>query len=142
MGQVSISALDAKRLGYLRPQDSIVFSNDELLFQAKKQASALADISYAPPIPVKFQVAGSPGIANLKTYLVNLREGGFISDHDFLIGCKVAHVLCGGEIEANSLVDEQWMLHLERQAIVDLVQTSETVERIKHMLEKGKPLRN
>ncbi|MBI2790501.1 MAG: 3-hydroxyacyl-CoA dehydrogenase/enoyl-CoA hydratase family protein [Gammaproteobacteria bacterium] len=142
MGQVSISALDAKRLGYLRPQDSIVFSNDELLFQAKKQALALADISYTPPIPVKFQVAGSPGIANLKTYLVNLREGGFISDHDFLIGSKVAHVLCGGEIEANSLVDEQWMLHLEREAIVDLVQTNETVERIKYMLEKGKPLRN
>jgi 3-hydroxyacyl-CoA dehydrogenase len=142
MAQVSMSAVDAKRLGYLQPGDNIVFNNDELLFAAKKQAAALADIAYAPPLAPKFPVAGTPGIANFKTYLVNLREGEFISDHDFLIGSKVAHVLCGGEIEANSIVDEAWMLRLEREAIMELVQTNETVERIKYTLDKGKPLRN
>ncbi len=142
MAQVSTSAIDAKRLGYLQSADSIVFSNDELLFAAIKQAVSLADISYAPPLSPKFPVAGKPGIANFKTFLVNLREGGFISDHDYLIGCKVAYVLCGGDVDANSIVDEEWMLRLEREAILELLQTTQTLDRIKYTLEKGKPLRN
>lgn len=142
MAQVSSSGLDAKRLHYLQPADTIVFNNDELLFMAKKQAAALADLTYAPPIAAKFPVAGKPGIANLMTSMVNMREGGFISEHEFTMGSKIAHVLCGGKIEAGTLVDEDWMLHLEREAIIELAQTNETVERIKHMLEKGKPLRN
>lgn len=141
-GQISMSAIDARRLNYLQPGDSIVFNTDELLFAAKKEATRLADIAYFPPLPVKFPVVGIPGIANLKTFLVNMREGEFISDHDFLIGSLVAHVLCGGKVEAGSMVDEDWMLHLEREGIMQLAHTSATLERIKFMLEKGKALRN
>lgn len=140
--KVSVSAIDAKRLNYLQPQDVIVFNTDELLYMAKKQATMLADLTYHPPLPPKFAVAGKPGIANLRTYLVNLKEGGFISEHDFFIGCQVARVLCGGEVEAGSVVNEDWMLQLEREGILALAKTNETMERIKYTLEKGKPLRN
>ncbi|MGD9591211.1 MAG: 3-hydroxyacyl-CoA dehydrogenase, partial [Candidatus Berkiella sp.] len=83
-----------------------------------------------------------PGIANFKMALVNLREGNFISDHDFHIGSQLARVLCGGEVDANTVVDENWICHLENEAIVELIQTQQTLNRIKYMLEKGKPLRN
>lgn len=141
-GMISSSALDATKLHYLQKCDDIVFNANELLYLAKKQARALADGAYHPPLKPTFPVAGKMGIANFMTMLINLREGEFISDHDFLIGSKIATVLCGGEIESGSLVDENWMLHLEKKAIMELIQTPETIARIKHMLEKGKPLRN
>lgn len=140
--KVSTSAMEAKQMNYLRPQDVIVFNNEELLFMAKKQASMLSDLTYHPPLRPKFAVAGKPAIANFQSYLVNLREGDFISDHDFFIGSQVAHVLCGGNVEAGSIVDEDWMLRLEREGILALAQTTKTMERIKYTLEKGKPLRN
>ena len=68
--------------------------------------------------------------------------GGHISEHDHLIGCKVAHVICGGDVEAGSLVDEQWYLDLERQHFMELLATEKTQARIEHMLKTGKPLRN
>lgn len=139
---ISSSAMDAVKLNYMQKSDQIVFNNNELLYLAKKQARALADLTYHPPLKPKFPVAGRSGIANFMTMLVNLREGDFITDHEFLMANKIAHVLCGGEIENGSMVDEDWILHLEREAIMALIHTSETVERIKHMLEKGKPLRN
>ncbi|MBS0289465.1 MAG: 3-hydroxyacyl-CoA dehydrogenase/enoyl-CoA hydratase family protein [Proteobacteria bacterium] len=142
MAQVSMSAMDAKRLGYLQTADTIVMNADELLFMGIKQATALADSAYTPVLPAKFPVAGKPGIANFKTYLINLVEGGFISSHDYRIGCILAKVLCGGEVEANSLVDENWMCQLERDAIIELLEMPQTFDRIKYMLEKGKPLRN
>ena len=69
-------------------------------------------------------------------------EGGFISEHDYLIGAKVATVLCGGEVEAGSLVDEDWMLQLERTHFMELLATEKTQARIEHMLKTGRPLRN
>ncbi len=141
MAQVSSSALDAKRLGYLQPADVIVFNTDELLYVAKKQAALLA-VNYMPPLPPQITVAGKPGIANFKTAMVNMLEGGFISAHEYNMGCKIATVLCGGEVEANSIVDEQWLCRLELEAVLELVKTPQTLERVKHMLEKGKALRN
>ncbi len=140
-GQVSSSAMDAQRMGYLRPDDTIVFNSDELLYVAKKQAALLAQ-NYAPQLPARFPVAGLPGIANFKTFMVNLREGGFISDHDYMIGCEIAKVLCGGEVDANSMVDDAWMCALEKEGIITLLKTQKTQDRLKYMLEKGKPLRN
>jgi 3-hydroxyacyl-CoA dehydrogenase len=69
-------------------------------------------------------------------------EGGYISEHDYLIGGKVATVLCGGEVEAGSLVDEDWMLDLERRHFMELLATEKTQARIEHTLKSGKPLRN
>jgi 3-hydroxyacyl-CoA dehydrogenase len=71
-----------------------------------------------------------------------MREGGFISDHDFDIGCRVAETLCGGDVDAGTLVDEQWLLDLERKHFMALLATGKTQERIEYMLKNGKPLRN
>jgi 3-hydroxyacyl-CoA dehydrogenase len=68
--------------------------------------------------------------------------GGYISDHDYLIGTKIAEVMCGGEVEGGSLVDEQWFLDLERRHFMELIATEKTQARIDHMLKTGKPLRN
>ncbi len=142
MAKVSTSAIDAKKLNYLQANDVVVMNNDELLFIAKAQAKAMAASGYHAPLPYLFPVLGKPGIANLQVMLINMREGGFISDHDFFIGSKIAHVICGGNIDALSMVDEKWLLRLEFEAIMELSATSKTIDRIKYMLENGKPLRN
>lgn len=115
----------------------------ELLHVAKSEALALAESGYRPPLaPAGIPVAGRGAIATLKAYLVNLLEGGRISEHDFLVGEKLATVLCGGDVEPGSRVDEQWLLDLERAHFMALIATQKTQERIEHMLKTGKPLRN
>jgi len=69
-------------------------------------------------------------------------EGKYISEHDYLISSKIAEVMCGGEVEGGSRVDEQWLLDLERRHFMELLATQKTQERIEHMLKTGKPLRN
>jgi 3-hydroxyacyl-CoA dehydrogenase len=87
-------------------------------------------------------VAGRTGIATLKAAMVNMLEGGFISEYDYNIGCRVAETMCGGDVDAGSLVDEQWLLDLERKHFMELIATNKTQQRIEHMLKHGKPLRN
>ncbi len=140
---VAKSALDAKELGYLRPADIVVMNAYEVLFVAKAQARALADAGYRPPLPPRnVPVAGKTGLATLQMLLVNMREGGFISAYDFEVGLKVARVLCGGELEPGSLVDENWFIDLERREFMDLLRHEKTQARIAHTLATGKPLRN
>jgi 3-hydroxyacyl-CoA dehydrogenase len=115
----------------------------ELLHVAKAQLRALAESGYSPPLrPKAIPVAGRSMIATLKAHMINMLEGGQISEHDYLIGSKIATVLCGGEVEARSHVDEQWLLDLERRHFMELVATERTQARIEHMLKTGKPLRN
>lgn len=141
--QVARSAEQAKELGYLRQADQIVMNRFELLHAAKMQASALAEAGYRPPLKVgKFPVAGSTGVATFKSLLVNMLEGNYISEHDYLIGCKVAYVMCGGNLTPGSLVDEDWFLELERTAFIELLATEKTQARVEHTLKTGKPLRN
>ena len=90
----------------------------------------------------KSEVAGDVGIATFKMMLVNMLEGRFISPYDYEIAVRIATVLCGGEIDRGSLVDEDWLLKLERQHFVELAQQEKTQARIAHMLKTGKPLRN
>jgi len=143
MARVSRSALEAKEMGYLRPADVVVFNAHELLFVAKAQARALAEAGYRPPPPARnIPVAGRTGIATLELMLVNMRDGGFISPYDFEIGLRVARVLCGGEVDSGSLVDENWLLDLERREFMALMRNPKTQERIAHTLKTGKPLRN
>jgi 3-hydroxyacyl-CoA dehydrogenase len=140
---VAKSALDAKDLGYLRPADIVVMHAHELLHVAKAQARGLAETGYRPPLPpTSVPVAGKTGIATLEMMLVNMRDGGFISPYDFEIGVKVARVLCGGEVDAGSLVDERWLLELERAEFMSLLRNGKTQARIAHTLATGKPLRN
>ena len=143
MAKVSGSALDARAMGYVKPSDTIVFNVFELLDTAKKEARALAAAGYRPPLPAKqIPVAGRSAISTIKAQLVNMRDGNFISAHDFLIASRIAEVVCGGDVEAGSLVDEEWLLTLERRAFVDLLGTQKTQERIMGMLQTGKPVRN
>ena len=143
MAKVSTSALDAKNLGLLRPDDVVIFNSYELLYIAKQVASALAESGYRPPLPARNIVAaGDVGTATLKMMLVNMLAGRFISEHDYDIGSRIADTLCGGEIERGSLVDEDWLIALERKHFVELAQTEKTQARIDHTLSTGKPLRN
>jgi 3-hydroxyacyl-CoA dehydrogenase len=143
MGEVSTSALNAKEMGHMRWRDTIIFNRDELLHVALTTARAMAEASYRPPLaPTAFPVAGDTGIATLKMLLINMKEGGFISEHDYEIGSRIATVLCGGEIEPGSMVNEDWMLRLERQHFVALAKMEKTQARIEFMLKNGKPLRN
>jgi 3-hydroxyacyl-CoA dehydrogenase len=143
LAEVARSAEHAKELGYLRPADTIVMNRYELLHVAKQQLRALAEAGYRPPLRQnQIPVAGRSAIGTIKAYMVNMREGGHISEHDYLIGSKVAEVLCGGPVEGGSLVDEQWFLDLERRHFMELVATEKTQARIEHMLKTGKPLRN
>ena len=140
---VSKSALDAKDLGYLRPSDVVIFNPYELLWVAKAQVRALSESAYRPPLPMRnIPVAGKTGIATLEMMLVNMRDGGFVSGYDFDIGLAIARVLCGGELEPGSLVDENWFLTLERGEFMRLLRNAKTQERVAHTLKTGKPLRN
>ena len=143
MAEVGRSAEHAKELGYLRPTDTIVMNRYELLHAAKAQLRALAEAGYRPPLKDSaIPAAGRNAIGTIKAYLVNMREGGYISEHDYLIASKLAAVMCGGEIETGSLVDEQWFLDLERKAFMELIATEKSQARIEHMLKTGRPLRN
>jgi 3-hydroxyacyl-CoA dehydrogenase len=140
--EVSKSALQAKKMGYLQDSDLIIFNSDELLFVAKEQAKALAESNYRPPLAPSIPVLGLQGKATIEWFLVNMKEGHFASEHDYLISTKLAEVMCGGEVDSNSLVTQEWLWHLERENFISLVETSKTRDRIKYMLENGKPLRN
>jgi 3-hydroxyacyl-CoA dehydrogenase len=140
---VSRSALDAKDLGYLRPADLVVANAWEVLHVAKAQARAMAEAGYRPPLPARnIAVAGRTGIATLQMLLVNMRDGGFVSAHDYEIGLAIARVMCGGEVDSGSLVDEDWLIELERAEFMRLLRTEKTQARIAHTLATGKPLRN
>jgi len=143
MGQVSGSAMEARDMGYLRPEDTIVLHEHELLHAAHGQIRALVDAGYRPAMagtPIK--AAGDVGIATMKMLLVNMLEGHFISEHDFEIGSRIATVICGGEIDRGTPVTEEWIHHLEREHFLELCSYELTQERIAHMLKTGKPLRN
>ena len=143
MAKVSASALEAKELGLLRKDDVVAFHAHELLHIAKQQALALAESGYRPPLPARrVQVAGNVGIATFRMMLVNMLEGRFISEHDCEIATRIATVLCGGDVDRGAIVDEEWLIRLEREHFVALAQMPKTQARIKHMLETGKPLRN
>jgi len=143
MGEVAKSAELARDMGYLKPSDRIVLNQYELLHVAKKEARALTATAYRPPLQQRqIPVAGRTGIATLKAAMVNMLEGGFISEHDYNIGCRIAETMCGGDVEAGSLVDEQWLLDLERHHFMQLLATQKTRDRVEYMLKNGKPLRN
>ncbi|HRO63509.1 3-hydroxyacyl-CoA dehydrogenase/enoyl-CoA hydratase family protein [Thermomonas sp.] len=143
MAKVSTSASNAKELGLMRGGDAIAFNAFELLHIAKAQARGLAEAGYRPPLPARrIPVAGDVGIATFKMLLVNMLEGRFISPYDYEIAERIATVLCGGKVDRGALVDEDWLLKLERQHFVELAQQEKTQARIAHMLKTGKPLRN
>ena len=142
MAKVGTSALESKKLGYLLDSDVIVPKKDELLFVAISQAKAMAQAGYRPPHQRLFAVAGRSGTATIKGQLVNMRDGGFISQHDFHIASLIANVVCGGDVDAGTMVNESYLMALEREAFCSLITHAKTQERIMGMLATGKPVRN
>jgi 3-hydroxyacyl-CoA dehydrogenase len=139
---VSKSALEARQMGYLRSDDVIVFNPYELLHVAKVEARAMFDAGYRPPLQKLVPVAGRYAIGTIMMQLVNMRDGGFISAHDFKLGQMIATVVSGGDVDNGSLVSEQWLLDLERKGFMELLNHPKTQERIMGMMQTGKPVRN
>jgi 3-hydroxyacyl-CoA dehydrogenase len=141
--QVGKSAEHSRDLGYLRARDRIVMNRFELLHAAKAELGSMAEAGYRPPLKTRnIPAAGRSAIATFKMAMANLLAGRHISEHDFLIGSKVAYVMCGGDVEPGTALTEEWYLDLERQAFMELISTEKTQARIEHMLKTGKPLRN
>ena len=140
--RVGTSALESRQLGYLQAGDVIVAHKDELLFVAIAQVKAMAASNWRAPLKALFPVAGRSGIATIKAQLVGMRDGGFISAHDFHIGALIADVVCGGEVEAGALVTEEYLMALERKHFCSLLEHPKTQERIMGLLQTGKPVRN
>jgi 3-hydroxyacyl-CoA dehydrogenase len=140
--KVSTSGPDARRLGYLRDADGISMNRDRLKEDAK--AIALARVpDYVRPVPrTAVRVGGRGLFAALKLGVHLAWRGGRLSDHDALIGRKLAWILAGGDLPTASTVSEQQLLDLEREAFLSLCGERKTQERIAHTLKTGKPLRN
>jgi len=141
--KTSASGPDAQRLGYLRPVDAITMNRDRLMADAKARALQRVRDGYQPPPPrMAIPVGGSTVAAALKLGVHLAWRAGRISDHDALIGRKLATIMAGGDVPHPTTVTEQRLLELEREAFLSLVAERKTQERIQHTLKTGKPLRN
>jgi len=139
--KVSTSAMEARDMGFLSADDVIVMNRDHLLGEAKRAAQALA-VNYMPRQPGKVWAAGRDVYAALLLGIEGFREGQYASEYDAHISRKLAYVLTGGAISEPGWVPEQYILDLEREAFLSLVTEPKTMERISHMLQFNKPLRN
>jgi 3-hydroxyacyl-CoA dehydrogenase len=142
MAKVGTSAIESRKLGYLLWSDVVVPHKDELLFVASTQAKAMFDSGYRPPVKTMFPVAGRSAIATIKGQLANMRDGGFISAHDFHISTLIAEVVCGGDVDAGSMVSEEYLMSMERERFCSLLDHPKSQERMMGMLQTGKPVRN
>ncbi len=142
MAKVGSSAADARNMGFLRPWDKIIFNSRKLIGQAKKEVLAMHAAGFKPPKKEKIQVMGSQLRGMVNAILMNMTVGGYASEHDALIARKLANILGGGEAPENGLVDEDYILELERETFVELCHEEKTQARLEHMLLTGRPLRN
>ncbi|HEX6989716.1 MAG TPA: 3-hydroxyacyl-CoA dehydrogenase/enoyl-CoA hydratase family protein, partial [Bacillota bacterium] len=142
LAKVAGSALEARDLGYLRPDDPVVPNLDHLLHRARQEVLALDAAGYRPPEPARIPVVGRDGRAVLETGAYQLHWAGYASEYDLHIARKLAYVLSGGEVDSGTPVSEQYLLDLEREAFLSLAGEPRTQARMRHILTTGKPLRN
>jgi 3-hydroxyacyl-CoA dehydrogenase len=144
LAKVGTSASEALKLRYLRPSETtIVLNRDWLIGEARAQALHMAARGYTPrPQRTDITAIGESGITLCKLQLHQMRVSGQISEHDQKIGAKLAYILCGGDLTSLHFVSEQYILDLEREVFLSLCGEPKTLERIKHTLKTGKPLRN
>ncbi|MFZ5916637.1 MAG: 3-hydroxyacyl-CoA dehydrogenase/enoyl-CoA hydratase family protein [Chloroflexota bacterium] len=143
LAKVSASAEEARQWGFLGPADRIVMNRDHLLYEAKRTVLQMVENGYRPPVcGQEIWALGSNGLAALEVMVWGLKEAGYASEHDTLIANKTAHILCGGKLSKPQWVEPQLILDLEREAFLSLLGEPKTIERIWHMLNTGKPLRN
>lgn len=142
MAKVSTSGEEARANNFLNHADGVSINPDHLLYDAKQAVLHLSEAGYKAPIREKVPVSGAPGYATLLVGAEGMRLSGYISEHDMKIAKKLAYVLAGGEVPYGTLVDEEYLLNLEREAFLSLVAEPKSQMRMQHMLVKGKPLRN
>ena len=144
MAKVSTSAAEAAKLRYLRASETtIVMNRDWLIGEAKAKVLHLVAQDFRPcPQRTDIPAIGESGLSLFKLILHQMRAGGQISEHDQKIGTKLAYILCGGDLTSLHFVSEQYIMDLEREVFLSLCGEPKTVERIKHTLKTGKPLRN
>ncbi len=142
MAQVATSAPQAYDYSYLLPKDEVVINKNDVISKAKAQVLAMAEHYIAPSRRSDIHVMGRSGLAALYAAISSLHLGRFATDHDVLIAKKIAWVLCGGDLSSEQKVSEQYLLDIEREAFLSLCGEQKTLERIQHMLETNKPLRN
>jgi 3-hydroxyacyl-CoA dehydrogenase len=142
MARVSMSAAELYDMGFMSPCDGISMDLDRRIFDAKQRAIALAG-TYRPAMPrTDLKAPGRSIAASIKAQLWNMRTGGFISEYDQYLATTVADVITGGDLPGGTLITEEYLLDLEREAFLRLCGQKKTLEWIQHMLKKGKPLRN
>lgn len=142
MAKVSMSAAEARSNGFLGPKDRIVFNRDYQIGEAKKEVLKMLDEGYAPPVKRKLKVAGNAAHGMVNAELFNMQTAKYVSEYDVFLARRIAFVISGGDVRANSMVDEDVILQLEREAFVDFWKQEKTIARVEHMLKTGKPLRN
>ena len=142
MAKVSTSAAEGRALGLFASSDRITMNRERLLLDAKAQAIALAEAGYVAPQIRTVPAPGTASLAVLNTGIFLMGEAGYASEHDMKVARWVAYILCGGKVTAGSLVSEQYLLDLEREAFISLCGEPKTHERIAYTLKTGKPLRN
>ncbi|MCS6924066.1 MAG: 3-hydroxyacyl-CoA dehydrogenase/enoyl-CoA hydratase family protein [Fimbriimonadales bacterium] len=141
-GKRSNNAFEAYALGFLRERDTLCWNIDRLLYEAKQHVLALSRGGYRPPEPAPILAVGVNGYSRLMMEVHWMHQAGQITDHDRLIAEKIAYVMTGGDLRDAMPMPEAHFHALERQVFIELCQTEKSVERIRHMLETGKPLRN
>jgi 3-hydroxyacyl-CoA dehydrogenase len=143
MAKASTSAAEARSLGLLGPADRVTMNRERLLLDAKAQAAVLAETGYQPPQPrTQIPAPGTAALATLETGIYMMGEAGFASEHDQKVARWAAYILAGGRVTPGTLVSEQYLLDLEREAFLSLCGERKTQERIAFTLKTGKPLRN
>ncbi|WP_042352326.1 3-hydroxyacyl-CoA dehydrogenase/enoyl-CoA hydratase family protein [Bacillus massiliigorillae] len=142
MAKVSTSGQEARENNVLNNQDAVSVNADHQLYDAKQVVLALDEQGYTPPVRKKVPVVGETGYATLLLGAKTMLLSGFISEHDLKIAEKLAYVIAGGRVPYGTEVDEQYLLDLELEAFISLVQQPKSQARMQHMLVKGKPLRN
>ncbi|MGH2665380.1 3-hydroxyacyl-CoA dehydrogenase NAD-binding domain-containing protein [Flavobacterium sp.] len=144
MAKVATSAYEAFDLGILQKgKDVVVVNKDRQIAEAKKHALLMAEAGYTQPVKRKdIKVLGKQALGMFLVGTDQMKAGQYISDHDRKIANKLAYVMAGGDLSEPTLVTEQYLLDLEREAFLSLCTERKTLERIQFMLTKGKPLRN
>jgi 3-hydroxyacyl-CoA dehydrogenase len=141
--KVSTSGQEAFDIGFLRRGDKVSVNKQHQITDAKQMVIELATAGYTQPVQRKdIKVLGKSGLGMVYAGAYTMYSGGYISEYDKFISEKLGYIMCGGDLSAPSLVSEQYLLDLEREAFLSLTGQKKTLERIQHMLTTGKPLRN
>lgn len=142
MAKVATSAEEARKFGLLNPCDRVVLNRDHLLAEAKKEVIHMANAGYKPPLPEKIYAAGRDALAALQVGIFMYKKSGYITEYESQIANRLANVMTGGDLSRPTWVDEQYILDLEREAFLALCGEEKTQQRMWHLLQTGKPLRN